>query len=55
MANNKGKRAVIYGRVSTDGQTTDNQIIALNSPLLKYRSDQAGSSATAITMMANPS
>jgi hypothetical protein len=28
---------------------------ALNSALLKYRSDQAGSSATAITMTANPS
>src|SRR5436309_4535833 len=27
----------------------------LNSPLLKYRSDQVGSSATAITMTANPS
>jgi hypothetical protein len=27
----------------------------LNSPLLKYRSDQAGSSATAITMTSNPS
>ena len=27
MAN--GKRAAIYGRVSTDGQTTDNQVVAL--------------------------
>src|SRR4029077_1000226 len=25
----KGKRAAIYGRVSTDGQTTDNQVVAL--------------------------
>jgi DNA invertase Pin-like site-specific DNA recombinase len=25
----KSKRAAIYGRVSTDGQTSDNQIIAL--------------------------
>ena len=29
--------------------------IAFNSPLLKYRSDQAGSWATAITTTANPS
>jgi hypothetical protein len=29
--------------------------VDLNSALLKYRSDQAGSSATAITMTANPS
>jgi DNA invertase Pin-like site-specific DNA recombinase len=26
---NSTKRAAIYGRVSTDGQTTDNQIVAL--------------------------
>jgi DNA invertase Pin-like site-specific DNA recombinase len=25
----KGKRVAIYGRVSTDGQTTDNQVVAL--------------------------
>jgi DNA invertase Pin-like site-specific DNA recombinase len=25
----KGKRAAIYGRVSTDGQTTDNQVVTL--------------------------
>jgi hypothetical protein len=33
----------------------DTKTVTFNSALLKYRSDQAGSSATAITMTANPS
>jgi hypothetical protein len=61
------KKPFIEHDYSTDGEADQERLViahrriadqffrmTLNSPLLKHRSDQAGSSATAITMTAHP-
>jgi hypothetical protein len=69
LIDSKGRREVTLGAaddvLDADGERildyaqaqarSRDWLASLNSALLKYRSDQAGSSATAITMTANPS